>query len=297
MRRLRFPSTLFLYLGLIAACLLVLTFTSQPAASSLAPQATVRLPTRLATRPLKIVTPTPEIKLPKPRLCNPQSPQLSPFAQIAAIDKSELGSGTGAAQGVYINPETQQEFRVTAHSANSGKAIETLSNLRVCFEAIDTGLPQSNGKVDANPSQELRFARAIVLEGVDNTFYVLEWTNRDEKENLFVVYFAIDPDVPGGGTDGYQARCISSATLGLDLSSGSGSVTGTLYKRATPVASVRANAASRPLPPTVSNSNGRTNITYDAAVRNNSRSTRAVYMITGSWTEDGSGVSSNVPGC
>lgn len=277
----------------MVACAPVAPETSDPAEQATAtPTVEGDTPT---PEPTEEETGLPEQPLPPPEICTPDAPRLSPIEEITS-EPSEFDDSIFTINARYTNPEKDQQFQLKVSSQDPERADEFLGKLRVCFEAITTDMQAGLLTTDTDPETNRQLALSFLRETERNVLVEMEWLSGQERqeENLFVIYYLIDPTIDADGSDGYRAKCVKSARVRPDMRNGSGDVAATLFWKGGSVGTADANAAANPYPTAVSHSNGVTKTTYDARVDGSAGS---IYLLEGSWTEDGSEVTQSLANC
>lgn len=194
----------------MVACAPVAPETSDPAEQATAtPTVEGDTPT---PEPTEEETGLPEQPLPPPEICTPDAPRLSPIEEITS-EPSEFDDSIFTINARYTNPEKDQQFQLKVSSQDPERADEFLGKLRVCFEAITTDMQAGLLTTDTDPETNRQLALSFLRETERNVLVEMEWLSGQERqeENLFVIYYLIDPTIDADGSDGYRAKCVKSA--------------------------------------------------------------------------------------
>jgi hypothetical protein len=229
--------------------------------------------------------------VPPPRTCDPAKPMLDAITVVSGPETGPYGPSIYTMQARYANKELNQEFLLTVSSGKPEQLVKFVENLKVCYEALDSGFAYTSERTsEASPEEDRASAIQFLTGNPNHVLFEFQLLTRlDTKpENIVVIHAVVDPTIDNDRVDDFRAKCTTWASVSVTVYTNSAYAQ--LYRRGTLIGSTNVAAAGT-TSPTVSHNNGATRTTYDARVLGPSGTS---YQLNGTWCKEGSTVSASV---
>ena len=232
--------------------------------------------------------PEPELsEIPKPITCDPANPNtmLEPVKVEKGPEPGPYGDKIYTTLATYTNSKSGQAFLLAASSGEPDELDKVVQNLKVCYEALDTGIPDSSkGESDTTNEASRASASEFLNANPYNTLFEFELLTKDNinPENLVAVHFIVDPTYyteNAGRIDDFQSKCSRSASISVGVKDNNAHAE--LFSPNLQNSRGQTTDARPGMPSsTVSHNNGALNTTYDAQVHGPGGT---VYWVNGTW--------------